>query len=253
MREWEELALDLAAWACERMRSGYSTATTKKHAADWVTSTDREIEQEVRARIGAAFPSHRVVGEEYGAAGTGPVTWYVDPVDGTTNFVHGLGWSSFSLAAADESGAVVGVVADPWRGEIFSAVRGRGARLSGQAIRCAAAEALAGGIVCTELCGGQVWPGLSTLMRTLAERQCGTRIMGSTALSLASVAAGRCTAMVTGGYQIWDVLAAALIARESGAVVLSRAGDPWLGGELPADGLVAGGPEVVREVWQAWR
>ncbi|NUR92889.1 MAG: inositol monophosphatase [Nonomuraea sp.] len=252
MREWEALALDLAAWAGERMRSGYSTATTKAHAADWVTSTDREIEQEVRARIGAAFPDHAVIGEEYGGADRAAVTWYVDPVDGTTNYVHGLGWCSFSLAAADAEGAAVAVVADPWRGEVFSAVRGEGAHLDGKRIHCAEPESITGGFVLTEMASSKLWDGQEEMMRRLADQNCGTRIMGSTALSMATVAAGRCTAMVTGGYQTWDAIAAALIARESGALVLDRSGQPWESGDLPLDGLVAAAPSVVRDVWRAW-
>ncbi|KAB8195777.1 inositol monophosphatase [Nonomuraea phyllanthi] len=264
IRAWESLAVELAGWACSRMRAGYAEAKIKNHQADWVTAADLEIEQEVRRRVAETFPHHRVVGEEYGDTGSGAVTWYVDPVDGTTNFVHGLGWSSFSLAAADERGAAAGVVADPWRGEIFSATRDGGAQIftgvrdggadpDGQATTCSAAESPSGGLVCTELRGGQVWPGLTAMMETLAEQHCGTRIMGSTALSLASVAAGRCVATVTDAYNTWDVLAGALIARESGAVVLGRTGEPWLEGDLPADGLVAGAPGVARTVWKAWQ
>src|SRR5581483_4434511 len=108
-----EAALSLAGWAVERIASGPAEARRKDGVADWVTAVDLEIEREARARLSARFPSHRVRGEEYGGD-SGLPCWYVDPIDGTTNFVHGLPFSSFSLAMADELGAAVGVVADPY-------------------------------------------------------------------------------------------------------------------------------------------
>src|SRR5439155_17885404 len=113
--------------------------STKAHA-------DLDVEKEVRERISARFPGHRIVGAESGVGGSGELAWYLDPVDGTTNFAHGLPWSSFSLALADASGALAGVVADPWRGELFSASRGAGARLGGVPIRCAETDSLAGAL-----------------------------------------------------------------------------------------------------------
>src|SRR5690606_35568940 len=117
-----------------------ANATTKAHPVDWVTSVDQAVERHVRQELVARFPDHQVVGEEYGAtarpAGGAPaVTWYLDPIDGTTNYVHGVPWVAFSLAAADERGAVVGVVADVHRGEVFSAIRGGGSFRNGEPIR----------------------------------------------------------------------------------------------------------------------
>src|SRR5690349_17681514 len=94
-----EAALSLAAWAVERIATGPSEARRKDGVADWVTAVDLEVEREVLTRLSARFPGHRVLGEEYGGqAGPGAASWYVDPIDGTTNFVHRLPWSSFSLA-----------------------------------------------------------------------------------------------------------------------------------------------------------
>lgn len=251
-----DAALTLASWACARMTAGPSGVTTKDGAADWVTAVDLEIEREVRSRLATLFPGHMVRGEEYGESGperpegpdgsegsNGDVVWYVDPIDGTTNFVHGLPWSSFSLAVADSAGTAAGVVADPWRGEIFSAARGRGARLNGAATACSSAMSLAGGIVLTELTGTLVYPGLPELMASLSRQGCVTRIMGSSALSLASVAAGRCLGTVVDGFQPWDVMAGALVAAESGAEVFIDSG-PYR--------LIALAPGVARAALEAW-
>lgn len=129
-------------------------------------------------------------------------------------------------------------------------MRGGGARLNGRAVRCSDADDLVGGVVLTELKGTEVWPGMPELMASLAGAQCVTRIMGSTALSLASVAAARCVAMVSHAYNTWDVLAGALIARESGAVVLAKDGTPWTDGDIPPDGLVVGPAALARAVWE---
>jgi myo-inositol-1(or 4)-monophosphatase len=246
-----DAALALAAWASDRIAEGPSGVRAKDGAADLVTDVDLRIEREVRDRLAERFPDHRVCGEEYGgepgpgAVGAGPI-WFVDPIDGTTNFANRLPWASFSLAVADELGAAVGVVADPYRREVFSAVRGRGASPSA----CSTATTVQGGVVLTELSGTAVQDGLPAMMATLSARGCVTRIMGSSALSLASVAAGRCVATVLDSYQPWDVLAGALIAAESGAVLLARDGRPHSG--LYPGGLVAAVPGVADTVWKSW-
>jgi len=229
---------------------------TKAGPADFVTETDRAVEQYVRERIAEEFPDDAVVGEEFGATGPGDAgrRWFVDPVDGTTNYAHGVPWCSFSLGLVDAAGPAVGVVADPYRQEVFSAARGGGARLGGIPIRCADRADLAGGVLVTELAGHRVWDGLLPMLETLAAAECTTRILGSSALSIATVAAGRADAVVLGGYNTWDVVAGVLIAREAGATVLGRDGQ-----ELPAvpsaadDGLLAAAPGIADTVLKAWR
>jgi myo-inositol-1(or 4)-monophosphatase len=218
-----ELVEELARWAIERIptRPGADEISTKTSAADWVTETDLAVERHVREQVQARFPDDRIVGEEFGAteADGASATWYVDPVDGTTNYVHGLPWSSFSCAVLDEEGAAVGAVADPYRREVLSAVRGRGARRNGEPTTCASADTLVGGIFLTELTMTWVWSGLPQLMGRLSEAGCVTRIMGSNALSLASVGAGRAVATLIGEFGPVDCHAGTLIAQESGAAV----------------------------------
>lgn len=254
--EYLFFAEELGLWAIDRIASHRATRTsTKSGPADLVTETDLAVEEHVREQIRARFPDHRIVGEELGATGPeGGHVWYVDPVDGTTNYAHGLPWASFSLAVADAQGPVAGVVADPFRHELFSARRGQGARYNGVPVRCADTASLEGGVLLTEWAGHLPWDGMTGMMAALSAQHCTTRIMGSSALSLASVAAGRATAVVLGRYNTHDVLAGVLIAREAGARVLGRDGDAAPALPSYADGgLLAACPAVADIVWRAWQ
>ncbi|HEX5145137.1 MAG TPA: inositol monophosphatase, partial [Mycobacterium sp.] len=200
-------AEELGLWAIDHIGSHRPAMTsTKSGPADLLTETDLAVEEYVREQIRDRFPDHRIIGEELGATGPegGPV-WYLDPVDGTTNYAHGLPWASFSLAVADAQGPVAGVVADPYRRELFSACRGHGARCNGVLVHCADIGSLAGAILLTEWAGHQPWEGMTEMLGALSEQNCTTRIMGSSALSLASMAAGRAAAAVLGRYNTHDV------------------------------------------------
>jgi myo-inositol-1(or 4)-monophosphatase len=243
-----ELVDELARWAIDRipMRPGRDEIATKTSDADWVTETDLAVERHVRELVRERFPEDRIVGEEYGAtdATRAPATWYIDPVDGTTNYVHGLPFSSFSCAVLDDDGAAIGAVADPYRRELLSAVRGRGARRNGEEVRCAETEALTGGIFLTELTLQSLWSGMTTLMGSLAQAGCVTRILGSNALSLASTGAGRALATLIGEFGPVDCHAGTLIAQEAGAAVRFE-GESVL---CAAPGIV---DELVELVWEA--
>ena len=249
LASYEELARELAEDAMREIaaaRLQHGDRRTKKDASDWVTSVDLAVERHTRDRIAERFPAHGLIGEEFGRSGeTGEdaLVWYIDPVDGTTNFVHGLPWASFSLALADRDGLLVGVVADPARGELFSAVRGGGAVLNGAPIRCRGEELL-GGAVLMELAGVECWPGMLEVMTSLSTQKCVTRIMGSSALTLASIGAGRAAGCVMAGFNPIDVAAGVLVAREAGATVLCGGETATLlgAGPLGAQRLLAATP-----------
>jgi myo-inositol-1(or 4)-monophosphatase len=230
-------------------RSGPVHAETKTSAADWVTDTDTAVERLVLDSISAEFPDHRIIGEELGVIGDegAPATWLVDPIDGTTNYVHGLPLSSFSICVTDEHGAAAGLVADPYRREVLSAVRGCGALLDGKPTRCSPATSLMGGIVLTELSAQSLWEGMTEMMHALTEAGCVTRIMGSNAFSVAAVATGRALATVIGQFNRGDCLAGALIAAEAGASVLGTRGEPRQG-----DLFVCSAPGVLEELLAVW-
>ncbi|KPH97404.1 inositol monophosphatase [Actinobacteria bacterium OK074] len=247
------VAVELAEWAAETIRNGNAGAAgpvrEKASPADIVTDTDEEVEAHVRAVLRREFPEHGIDGEEYGVeeGASGAPHWLIDPVDGTTNYAHGLGWCSFSLGLAEPDGTpLVGVVADPWRRELFTAARGMGAHLNGVPIRAAAHATLTGHVFMTEWAAHAHWPGMDSLLSELADRHCTVRVMGSTALSLAQVAAGRASAAGIGEFHPVDGLPALLIAVEAGAVALP---------ELPRydEPLLLAVPGVAAEAAELWR
>ena len=251
-------AVELAREAMDAIRAGRPTtaeSTTKADAGDWVTPFDRAVEMQARERIAARYPAHGFVGEEFGRHERQHdlepgIVWHLDPIDGTMNFVHGIPWVAFSLAAADAGGVVAGAVADVYRGEIFSASRGGGAWVDQVRARCASPERLEGGVFLTEWSGQAPWPGMFGYLERIAALPAASRIMGSCALALAQVGVGRATgAVLPGRYSTWDVYAGALIAREGGAVLYDRHGAC---DGVPLDGVLAAPPQVARRLWEAW-
>jgi myo-inositol-1(or 4)-monophosphatase len=226
---------------------------TKDSPFDWVTDTDRILERHTRRVLTAEFPGIPVVGEEFGAdhgADVAEYRWVVDPVDGTANYVAGVPWCAYSLALVDSSGPVVGVVADPYRAQIYAAARGRGARANGTPVRLTDKTCTKGAIVCTELTRSGPWPGLGEFIERAAAAHTGVRVLGSAALSIAQVALGHASAAVLHSYHEWDVAGAVAMAIEAGAVVLDRRGED---SALPADGLLVAAPGVADEVLSWWR
>ncbi len=220
---------------------------------DWVTDTDRILERHTRRVLTAEFPGIPVVGEEFGAdvgSDDAPYRWVVDPVDGTANYVAGVPWCAYSLALVDAEGPVVGVVADPYRGQIYAAARGRGARANGQRVALTDRTTCAGAIVCTELTRTGPWPGMGHFIERAAQSHAGVRILGSAALTIAQVALGHAAAAVLHSYHEWDVAGSVALAVESGAAVLDRHGED---APLPVDGLLVAAPGVADEVLTWWK
>jgi len=242
------VAEDLARYAAERIlvhRPSSDEIWTKVNQADWATVVDLEIEQHVRDELLRQFPDHGIVGEEFGSSGPNEVLgcrWFCDPIDGTTNFVHGLAWSSFSLALCDEDGIALGVVCDPYRNELFSAIRGMGASLNGSPIQCSGDAGLVGGIVLSEQNGASSWDGMLEMIERLGDKQCVTHFLGSSALALANFAAGRASAAVLGGANPIDVSAGLIVARESGGIAR---GAPGVDVVLRVDGSLKRGALAV--------
>jgi len=264
------VAGSLARWAASRMRLDATARRgggavrigdrTKDNPADLVTPTDRAIELHVRRVLGRHFPRHAVEGEEFGRRPGDPDApfWLVDPVDGTSNFAHDVGWSSFSLGLLDADGPALAVVADPWRGELFGAVRDRGAHLDEQRpLEVAPVDRLEGRLVLTEWAGHRPWPGMPDVLAGLADRFCTVRIMGSTALSIVQVAAGRAAATLIGSCHRVDALPAMLIALEAGAVAVGLDGAPLLPAAAraadPLPPLLVAAPGVAAELLDLWR
>ena len=261
----EQLAIDLA---CDAARSiatvRATTVTTKAHPADLVTELDTEIESDVRNQLLGAFPEHRLIGEEFGASGNEQAmfTWFCDPVDGTTNYANDLGWSAFSLCCVDSAGPLLAVVAHPVRKELVVSRRGGGAwrwtlgedyRPTGDPERLAASTTatLAGTIFTTELKAHLPWPGMLPMIDELAARSCTARILGSSALTLLQVAAGRAAGALISTFSPIHNLGSILAGLEAGAVCLDSDGNATTG---PATGgVLLAAPNVAEELSAIWR
>ncbi|WP_328613548.1 inositol monophosphatase [Amycolatopsis sp. NBC_00355] len=220
---------------------------------DWVTDTDRILERHTRRVLTAEFPGIPVVGHEFGAdhgADVAEYRWVVDSVDGTANYVAGVPWCAYSLALVDAAGPVVGVVADPYRAQIYAAARGRGARANGKPVHLTDRCVTAGALVFTEFARRGPWPGMGEFIERAAAAHAGVRVLGSAALSIAQVALGHAAAAVLHSYHEWDVAGSVAMAIEAGAVVLDRHGEDTA---LPTDGLLVAAPGVADEVLGWWQ
>ena len=211
-------------------RVGAAMRIEKKGAIDLVTETDREIERAFRALVAGRFPGHEVLGEEFSAAEDSARSpefcWIFDPIDGTTNFAHGLPIFSSSLALEINGEAAVAAVYDPNRRELFTAERGAGAWLNGRPLRVSTAATLIDSLLCTgfpysvqqkpeELVGLFAhFLGISRAVRRL----------GSAAIDLCYVAAGRLDGFWEMHLGPWDIAAGALIVQEAGGRVTATDG-----------------------------
>lgn len=201
----------------------------EKERADLVTAVDEAAERAVIARVRAHFPDDAVVAEETAAEAVhAGRRWIVDPIDGTTNFVHGHPFTCVSIAFADDGGLAAGVVHAPLLGEVFHAVRGGGAFLNDRPVRVSAVDAPGGALVATGFPfkggKGEPEPYFRLVAEVLAESQ-DVRRAGSAALDLAYVAAGRVDAFFEIGLAPWDVAAGALLVAEAGGTVGGWPGD----------------------------
>jgi len=249
-----DVARELAQWANAFTRSAdLGDIRTKANAADHVTAVDLAVEEHVREVIAERLPGHLVVGEELGGtADPGVPCWYVDPVDGTANLANGVPWTAFSLALAIDREPLLAVVGDVWRGQVFAAAAGRGAELDGRRLELAGGTdtGLAGKIVSTELLNHSPWPGMDGFVAGLRDRFCTVRVMGSGTLSLAGPAAGRGAGAVIERFSPIDHLAAALVVREAGGVLLDDNGAESVWPE--SGGILAARPEHAAELYDLW-
>ena len=251
------IARDLGKWAilvASSMEPG--TMNIKLNPADIVTQVDLMIEIHVREVITTNFPDHNFVGEEFGGQFiSDKPSWYLDPVDGTTNFANRLPWSSFSLALAFNRTPIVAVVIDPWRNSLFEAVKDRGAKLNGRELNVEdqsdVENPLSSRIVSTELAAHRPWPGMLDLLDSLAENYCTMRIMGSGTLTLVGVAAQRGVGSIIGQYSPIDHLAAALIVHEAGGAVWDETGSINLFPE--SGGIMAATQSAAAPLYKIWQ
>jgi myo-inositol-1(or 4)-monophosphatase len=212
-------------------RCGTDVRVDKKGAIDLVTEVDVAIEREFRALIAGRFPDHTVLGEEMGgnpAPPEGPC-WVFDPIDGTTNFAHGLPIFCSSLALEINGAAQVAAVYDPTRRELFTAERGGGAFLNGRPIHVSAAGTLIESVLVTGF-PYDVHSRIQEIVGLFAGfvgRARAVRRLGSAAIDLCYVAAGRMDGFWERDLKPWDIAGGALMVTEAGGTITGFAGEPF--------------------------
>ncbi len=214
--------------------------TSKSSPTDLVSEMDRAAEELIREIILGARPDDGLIGEEgTSRPSRSGLSWLVDPIDGTANYLRGLPNYSVSIAAVDEKEAVAGVVHDPTLDETFTAIYGQGAALNGKPVRCSA-TALAEAIVGTGFSYSPTQRARQAeVLRSVLPAVGDIRRTGSAALSLCWVACGRLDGYFETGLNRWDFAAGALIALEGGADV--RGAET---GRSPGELLVASAPAI---------
>jgi myo-inositol-1(or 4)-monophosphatase len=210
---------------------GRDVRVLKKGAIDLVTEVDLAVERGFREMIGRRFPDHAVLGEELGgqrAVPKGPC-WVFDPIDGTTNFAHGLPIFCASLALEFDGVAQIAAVYDPTRQELFTAERGEGACLNGHPIRVSAADALVDAMLVTGFpydVHARI-PEIVGLFGEFCARARAVRRLGSAAIDLCYVAAGRMDGFWEQDLKPWDIAGGALLVTEAGGRVTTMDGGPF--------------------------
>jgi myo-inositol-1(or 4)-monophosphatase len=205
----------------------------KKGAIDLVTQVDREVEQMFRALIGARFPDHAVLAEEFEMRGDrqneAEYCWVFDPVDGTTNYAHGLPIFCCACSLERHGQPIVAAIYDPNRRELFTAERGRGAWLNGAPMRVSTAGVLIDSLLCTGFHYDVHKEGeyVLALFGDFIKTSRAVRRLGSAAIDLAYVAAGRFDGFWEVRLNPWDISAGALLIEEAGGQVSTLTGAPF--------------------------
>lgn len=238
-------------------RFGGDLKVDKKGAIDLVTEVDLAVERMFRAMIAERFPEHTVLAEELGGAdqARGKYCWIFDPLDGTTNYAHGLPIFASSLALEVDGVITAGAVYDPSRRELFTATLGGGARINGIPMRVSPTAGIIDALLVTGFpyTVHESAEELVSLFAAFLSRAQAVRRLGSAALDLCYVAAGRMDAFWEQHLKPWDMAAGALILTEAGGIVTALDGSPF---DVRKGQLMASNGHLHRallEVVRAWR
>ena len=230
---------------------------TEKATNDFVTQVDRQAEEAIISVLHEAYPQHDILAEESGDTsgknnGSSDYLWIIDPLDGTTNFLHGFPQFAVSIGLKHKGRMEHAVIYDPTRQELFTASRGAGAVLNDRRLRVSGRKGLNGALLGTGF-PFKMQDDLDTYLatfRALFPMTAGIRRPGSAALDLAYVAAGRLDGFWEIGLNPWDMAAGALLIQEAGGLISDfSGGDDY----LQTGNVVAGNPKVFKEILQAIR
>jgi len=220
-----------------------------KRDKDFVTEVDKAAEEAIIGVLKAAYPDHAILAEESGASGDSEHVWIIDPLDGTTNFIHGFPQYAVSIAQAHKGVLQHAVVYDPTRNELFTASKGAGAYLNERRIRVSKRVKL------NEVLLGTGFPfryfehvdAYLGIFRDMMHKTAGVRRPGAAALDLAWVAAGRIDGFWELGLSPWDMAAGALLITEAGGLVGDLSGEQNF---LETGNIVGGNPKVFSQLLQ---
>ena len=224
------------------------TISAKRHN-DFVTEVDQAAEQAVIQVLLKAFPDHAILAEESGAQGKSDFVWVIDPLDGTTNFIHGFPQYCVSIGLRHKGTLTQAVIYDPGRNELFTATRGHGAYLNDRRMRVSKRAQLDDALIGT----GYPFREIAHIdeylpvLRKVMGQTAGVRRAGSAALDLAYVAAGRLDGFWEMGLAPWDMAAGCLLILEAGGLVSDFQGE---GNYLDSGNIVTGTPKVFAPLLQ---
>lgn len=243
-KSYTAVAINTASKAGEWIKTKlgqYDNLQLKYSSADLVTEVDKGAEQLIRKLIATHFPEHAFLGEEGVEAGPlasseaieqaqqSDYLWIVDPIDGTTNFVHGFPFFCVSIALAHKGEVIVGVIYDPMRDEMFVAEKGKGAYVHGKRLKVASQQSLRDSLIASGFPADQkeALPLNLKGMVHLAPLVRNIRTSGAAALHLAYLAAGRITGFWEIGLNSWDLAAGSLLIQEAGGRITDIEGMPY--------------------------
>jgi len=220
-----------------------------KNKLNLVTKVDRECERTVLTILQKRFPTHNFWGEESGrGAGTSEYTWFVDPLDGTTNYAHSYPFFCCSIGLVKNDQPIAGVIYDVLRDECFTAEKSKGAFLNGKRLKVSSAKTLGESLVCTGFAYAvrETHYNLDNFQKFVLTSQ-GVRRDGSAALNLAYVAAGRFDGFWERGIQAWDMAVGVLLVKEAGGKVTDITGGPY---NLMAQNALASNGKIHRQIFR---
>lgn len=225
------LALETGAFLREQRRDFRTEKVEQKHSHDYVSYVDKESERRIIERLHGLLPEAGFVAEEGGGTKTSEKYWWVvDPLDGTTNFIHDNAPYCVSIALRDESEILIGVVYECCRNELFWANKNSSAFMNGQVIKVSDVHTVDQSLVLLGLPYNTVgyMDFLTDMIRKLYGKTCSLRVLGSAASELCYVACGRYESFVEGFICPWDVAAGALILKQAGGMVTDfSGGEEW--------------------------
>jgi myo-inositol-1(or 4)-monophosphatase len=247
--------LNIAIKAARRAATVINRASTQldiisvqsKSPNDFVTEVDRAAEVAIIEVLRDAYPEHSILAEESGASGESEYQWIIDPLDGTTNFIHGFPYYAVSIAQAKNGVLEHAVIFDPTRNELFTATKGAGAYLNDRRIRVSRRTRLNESMIGTGFPFRELehLDAYLAMFRDLTHKTAGIRRPGAAALDLAYVACGRMDGFWELGLRPWDMAAGALLIQEAGGLVSDLAGNS---GFMESGNIIAGTPKVFAQL-----